>query len=211
MSATTGRSAARTHRRACSTPRAIERESIRSGHLAGYAGILQADAFDGWAQPPLSSSTANPVRKPRRCCGLRSCAPEVLRTCRHRRQCAAEQNSDADLADRIRSRRDAGEDRRPLRHRARLAWPARPLRSLGWPPAEERPDPRRARRVDARQARQTLPANRVAEAIRYALTRWAGLTRYLDDGRIEIDNNVVERAIRGPSRSGQEDRLFAGR
>ena len=36
----------------------------------------------------------------------------------------------------------------------------------------------------------------IAEAIRYALSRWAGLTRYLDDGRIEIDNNVVERAMR---------------
>ena len=38
--------------------------------------------------------------------------------------------------------------------------------------------------------------SKLAEAIRYALSRWAGLTRYLDDGRIEIDNNVVERAMR---------------
>ena len=37
---------------------------------------------------------------------------------------------------------------------------------------------------------------KLAEAIRYALSRWAGLTRFLDDGRIEIDSNVVERAIR---------------
>ena len=36
----------------------------------------------------------------------------------------------------------------------------------------------------------------IAEAIRYALSRWDGLTRFLDDGRIEIDNNAVERAIR---------------
>ena len=43
--------------------------------------------------------------------------------------------------------------------------------------------------------------SKLAEAIRYALSRWAGLTR-LDDGRIEIDNNVVERAPYGPSRSG---------
>jgi hypothetical protein len=32
--------------------------------------------------------------------------------------------------------------------------------------------------------------------IRYALSRWAGLSRFLDDGRVEIDSNVVERAIR---------------
>src|SRR5579864_8752411 len=37
---------------------------------------------------------------------------------------------------------------------------------------------------------------KLAEAIRYALSRWAGLSLFLDDGRIEIDNNVVERAIR---------------
>ena len=36
--------------------------------------------------------------------------------------------------------------------------------------------------------------SKLAEAIRYALTRWPGLTLFLDDGRIEIDTNVVERA-----------------
>lgn len=36
---------------------------------------------------------------------------------------------------------------------------------------------------------------KLAEAIRYALSRWEGLTRFLDDGRIEIDSNTVERAI----------------
>lgn len=38
--------------------------------------------------------------------------------------------------------------------------------------------------------------SKLAEAIRYALSRWAGLGRFLDDGRIEIDSNVVERSIR---------------
>ncbi|MGB7037901.1 MAG: IS66 family transposase, partial [Xanthobacteraceae bacterium] len=37
---------------------------------------------------------------------------------------------------------------------------------------------------------------KLAEAIRYALSRWEGLTRFLADGRIEIDSNVVERSIR---------------
>ena len=36
----------------------------------------------------------------------------------------------------------------------------------------------------------------LAGAIRYALTRWGALTRYRDDGRIEIDNNAAERALR---------------
>ena len=42
-----------------------------------------------------------------------------------------------------------------------------------------------------------IPRNgRLAEAIRYALTRWPALSCFLDDGRIELDNNSVERAIR---------------
>ena len=36
----------------------------------------------------------------------------------------------------------------------------------------------------------------LAEAIRYALSRWPALCRFLDDGRIDLDNNPVERAIR---------------
>ena len=35
-----------------------------------------------------------------------------------------------------------------------------------------------------------------AAAIRYALSRWRALTRYVDDGQLEIDNNAVERALR---------------
>jgi transposase len=50
---------------------------------------------------------------------------------------------------------------------------------------------------------------KLAEAIRYALSRWQGLTRFLDDGRIEIDCNVVERSIR-PITLNRKDALFAG-
>ena len=36
----------------------------------------------------------------------------------------------------------------------------------------------------------------LAKAMRYALRHWDGLILYLDDGRLEMDTNVVERAIR---------------
>jgi transposase len=49
----------------------------------------------------------------------------------------------------------------------------------------------------------------LAEAIRYALSRWDGLTRFLHDGRIELDTNPVERAIR-PVALGRKNHLFAG-
>jgi len=50
---------------------------------------------------------------------------------------------------------------------------------------------------------------KLAEAIRYALSRWEGLTRFIDDGRIEIDSNVVERSIR-PIALNRKNALFAG-
>ena len=49
----------------------------------------------------------------------------------------------------------------------------------------------------------------LAEAIRYALSRWTSLTRFLHDGRIELDTNAVERAIR-PVALGRKNHLFAG-
>ena len=50
---------------------------------------------------------------------------------------------------------------------------------------------------------------KLAEAMRYALSRWDGLTRFLDDGRVEIDSNVVERSIR-PIALNRKNALFAG-
>jgi transposase len=48
-----------------------------------------------------------------------------------------------------------------------------------------------------------------AEAIRYALSRWRALTRYLDDGHIEIDNSAAERALRAVA-LGRKNYLFCG-
>jgi transposase len=49
----------------------------------------------------------------------------------------------------------------------------------------------------------------IAGAIRYALSRWQALSRYLDDGTLAIDNNAVERSIR-PLVLGRKNWLFAG-
>jgi len=46
-------------------------------------------------------------------------------------------------------------------------------------------------------------------AIRYALTLWPALIRYCDDGRLEIDNNAAERALRAVT-LGRKNYLFAG-
>lgn len=49
----------------------------------------------------------------------------------------------------------------------------------------------------------------LAGAIHYALARWRALTRYRDDGRVEIDNNAAERALRAVA-LGRKNYLFAG-
>jgi transposase len=49
----------------------------------------------------------------------------------------------------------------------------------------------------------------LAIAIRYALTRWAALTRYRDEGRLELDNNAAERALRAVA-LGRKNFLFLG-
>jgi transposase len=56
---------------------------------------------------------------------------------------------------------------------------------------------------------RTPRRGKLADAIRYALSRWHGLTRFLHDGRIELDTNPVERAIR-PVALGRKNHLFAG-
>jgi transposase len=52
-------------------------------------------------------------------------------------------------------------------------------------------------------------SSKLAEAIRYSLNHWDGLTRFLDDGRLALDTNTVERAIK-PIVLTRKNALFAG-
>ena len=56
---------------------------------------------------------------------------------------------------------------------------------------------------------ESLPQSPLGKAARYALGEWEPLTRYLQDGRLEIDNNLTENAIR-PSAVGKKNWLFIG-
>jgi len=49
----------------------------------------------------------------------------------------------------------------------------------------------------------------LAKAVSYILTRWTALTRYRDDGRLEIDNNAAERSLRAVA-LGRKNYLFCG-
>ena len=59
------------------------------------------------------------------------------------------------------------------------------------------------------EVQQTLPKSAMGQAIGYALNIWNRLETYLTDGRFEIDNNLLENAIR-PVALGRKNWLFAG-
>jgi len=60
------------------------------------------------------------------------------------------------------------------------------------------------------KARRSMSAkSETAGAIRYALSRWRALTRYTEDGLLEIDNSAAERALRAVA-LGRKNFLFAG-
>lgn len=54
-----------------------------------------------------------------------------------------------------------------------------------------------------------LPKSKFGQALTYALGQWDGLAWYLKDGRVELDNNLIENAIR-PSAVGKKNYLFIG-
>ncbi len=90
-------------------------------------------------------------------------------------------------------------------------------RIIGKPPdlrrqvrqADAKPLIERLHRWFTATLRRVSGTSDIAGAIRYALSRWEALIRYLDDGTLAIDNNAVERAIR-PLALGRKNWMFAG-
>src|SRR5690554_5661927 len=59
------------------------------------------------------------------------------------------------------------------------------------------------------EIKSTLPKSQIGKAMAYTYARWDGLSAYLYDGKLQIDNNMVENAIR-PVALGRKNYLFAG-
>ena len=74
---------------------------------------------------------------------------------------------------------------------------------------QSRPVLLRLRRALELIRRRVLPKSLLGQAIDYTLNRWEALNRYVDDGRLEIDNNLCENAIR-PTAIGKKNFLFIG-
>jgi transposase len=166
---------------------AADRKAERpEAHLEGFAGILQVDGYGGYAalarrnqQIALAFCWAHVRRKFYELAENSPVAADVLR------RIAALYV----IEDEIRGL--TADERRGLRNeRSRII--VNDLHQF----------------LDAR-LRQVSAKSRLGEAIRYALTRWDGLVRFLDDGRLDLDNNAVERAIR-PLALNRKNALFAG-
>ena len=74
---------------------------------------------------------------------------------------------------------------------------------------QSRPILERLRRALEIVRRRVLPKSLLGQAIDYTLARWAALIRYVEDGRLEIDNNLCENSIR-PTAIGKKNFLFIG-
>jgi transposase len=156
-------------------------------HLAGFRGVLQVDGYSGYK--PLAAR--GEVR-------LAFCWSHVRRKFYELAQSGPAPIATEALARiaalyRIESeiRGKSAEERRAVRQQR-----SRPLIEAFEPWLREK---------------LTLISQKIklADAIRYALTRWEGLCLFLEDGRIDIDSNVVERAIR-PLTLNRKNALFAG-
>jgi len=77
------------------------------------------------------------------------------------------------------------------------------------PAWQSRPILERLRRALELVRRRTLPQGLLGQAIDYALKCWSALTQFVEDGTLEIDNNLIENAIR-PSALGKKNWLFVG-
>lgn len=156
-------------------------------HLAAFAGVLQADGYSGFG----SLYESGRVREAACWAHARRKFHGVYVADRSLRAAEALRRIGAALRDRARDPRATSCDTRAARQ-TRSAPIISDLHA--W----------------FRQELSLLSAKSpLAAAIQYALTRWISLTRYLEDGQVELDNNAAERAIRALV-LGRRNYLFAG-
>ena len=159
-------------------------------HLAGYVGLMQADAFDGYTQLYKAQ------RKP---------APILEAACwshGRRKFFDLAKSGEAPIASEAVRRIDIlFEIERTINGKTPEQRLVRGEKSAPIVADLE---------IWMRQQRTLLSSgNDTAKAINYLLNRWAAFTRFLDDGRVCLSNNAAERALRGVA-VGRRNWTFAG-
>jgi transposase len=174
-------------------------------HLAGYTGLFQADAFDGYRQLYLPDRSPGPIVEAGRWVHARRPFYAVADLEENARRRAAGKKAIAlsPVAIEVVHRIDALFDiERPINGKS--AEERRAVRQeLSKPLVEEL-------RVYMREQRAKLSRGHdLAKAIDYILKRWAAFTLFLDDGRVCLSNNAAERALRGIA-LGRRSWMFCG-
>jgi len=174
-------------------------------HLAGYAGILQADAYDGYNKLYLAGRSPGPILEA--ACWVHARRPFFAM---------------ADIEENAR-RKSAGKKEIALSPIAieivrRIDALFEIERSINGNGAEERLAMRRTLSrplvddLHAYMHAQVAKLSRghdLAKAINYILKRWAAFTLFLEDGRVCLSNNAAERGLRGIA-LGRKSWLFCG-
>jgi transposase len=171
-------------------------------HLADWAGILQADAFDGYNRLYLADRRPGPIVEALCWSHARRKffeLADIAANARRGKQAAPISPIALEAVKRIDAIFDVEREINGLSVEKRLA--ARQERSAALVAALEA-------WMRAERAKLSRHAA-VAKAMDYMLTRWGAFTRFLDDGRICLTNNAAERALRGLA-LGRKSWLFAG-
>ena len=148
-------------------------------HLAGWAGIMQADAYAGYNELYEARRRPAPIQEAACWAHGRRKFFELAKLAKAPIACEAVRRID-----------ELFEIEREINGRA-------PEQRLAV--RQERSKPRvAALEAWLREQRDRISAkSEIAKAINYSLNRWAAFTRFLDDGRICLSNNAAERAVRG--------------
>ena len=174
-------------------------------HLAGYAGIFQADAYGGYNKLYEANRKPGPLREA--ACWVHARRPFFI------------------MADIAANARRKAQGKTPgvisplaLEAVRRIDVLFEIERSINGHSAEQRRAVRQELSAPLvadleswmREQRAKLSrGNDLARAMDYLLKRWSAFTRFLDDGRICLSNNAAERALRGIA-LGRKSWLFAG-
>ena len=173
-------------------------------HLAGWTGVLQADAYGGYGKLYLGDRKPAPIIEAACWAHARRKLFELADIeAAARRRVGQKQAVIAPLA--LEAVRRNG---RTVRHRARGEPPARG-RAAGAPARALRAPRGGPGNLDAGGTGRLPRASDVAKAMDYMLDRWPSFALFLDDGRVCMTNNASERALRGLA-LGRKAWLFAG-
>jgi hypothetical protein len=171
-------------------------------HLADWAGLLQADAFDGYNRLYLPDRKPSPIVEALCWSHARRKffeLADIAANTRRGKKATPTSPIALEAVKRIDAIFDIERDINGLSVEKRLA--ARHERSDALVAALEA-------WMRAERAKLSRHAA-VAKAMDYMLTRWGAFTRFLNDGRICLTNNAAERALRGLA-LGRKSWLFAG-